>query len=144
MFKVNIYIETSLKGPGKRKGCYASVIEYQKRNGEMHKRMDVGIEEKTTYHRSVLLALLKSLNRLNTSSDLTIYTDSTYLIFSVERGRLQHWSENGFISAKKKEIANKEEWQQVDRLLKGHKVRFYYVKEHKYSSELKEKCQIDR
>ena len=34
MFEVNIYLETSLKGPGTRAGWYAAVVEYQtKHNG---------------------------------------------------------------------------------------------------------------
>ena len=60
MFEVNIYIETSMKGPGTRKGWYAAVLEFIK-NGKSITREDFAFEKETTYHKSVLCALTKSL-----------------------------------------------------------------------------------
>lgn len=138
MFKVDIYVETSIKGPGTRKGWYAAVIEYRMKNGGIHKRVDFGSGENPTYHKSVLLGLTESLKRLNTSSFVTIHTDSHYIAGCIERGSLDNWRKNGFMSARKKEIKNREEWELVDRLLKGHKVSFCLAEEHKYSSKLRE------
>lgn len=133
MFEVNIYLETSLKGPGTRKGWYAAVIECTKKDGSIHKREDFVMEEALTYHRSVLLALLKSLKRLNASSDLTIHTDSSYLISNIERN-LERWRGNGFRNIKGEPVKNQTEWQQVDKLLKGHKVSFVCEKRNKYTA----------
>lgn len=138
MFEVNIYLETSMKGPGTRKGWYAAVIECTKKDGSVHKREDFEKEDALTYHKSVLLALLKSLKRLNTSSILIIHTDSVYLINNIERGNLKKWSENDFLKSKGEPIKNREEWQQINKLLKGHKVSFCFEKRNKYSIAMKE------
>jgi len=138
MFNVDIYIETSMKGPGRRKGWYAAVIECKKRNGEIHKRTDYVEEENLTYHKSVLRGLIRSLQRLNTCSSICIHTDSMYLIGNVKRGNLDKWRENDFTSSKNREIKNRSEWEMVDKLLKGHKIEFCYGKQNKYTEELQQ------
>lgn len=140
MFKVNVYIETSMKGPGIRSGWYASIIEYQMKNGVIHKRFDFGMGESLTYHKSVLLALGMSLKRLNASSYLTIHTDSQHVVGTIRRGSLETWRENDFQSSRGREIKNCEEWKIVDKLLKGHKVEFELTKSNKYSEELREEA----
>lgn len=137
MFEVNIYIETSLKGPGTRKGWYAAVVEYIGKNKKPVTREDFCEEEETTFHRSALRALIKSLKRLNTSCNLTIHTDNIHLVSSFDH-HLSTWEENGFINAKNQPIRNQEEWKEVSRLLKGHKVLFVYEKNHKYTQHMME------
>lgn len=139
MYKVDIYLETSLKGPGTRRGWYAAVIECTKKDNSVYWKGDFAQEESITYHKSVLLALLKSLNRLNASSDLTIHTDSYYLITNIEQGHLERWSKNGFLNIKGEPIKNQNEWKEVARLLKGHKVSFCYEKRNKYSAKMHER-----
>lgn len=140
MFRVNVYIETSMKGPGTRSGWYAAIIEYQMKNGTVHKRFDFGMGESLTYHKSVLLALGTSLKRLNASSYLTIHTDSQHVVGTISRGSLEKWRENDFQSSRGREIKNCEEWKSVDKLLKGHKVEFELAKSNKYSDELREQA----
>lgn len=132
MFEVNIYIETSLKGPGIRKGWYAAVVEYKTKNHGIQTREDFVMEEETTFHKSALRALIKSLKRLNTSCNLTIHTDSMHLVNSYDH-HLHIWEENNFLNAKNQPVKNQEEWKTVSRLLKGHKVLFVYEKNHAYT-----------
>ena len=137
MFEVNIYIETSLKGPGTRKGWYAAVTECQTQNKKIHTREDFGEEEETTFHRSALRALIKSLKRLNVSCNLTIHTDNIHLVSSFDN-HLSRWEENGFLNAKNQPIRNQKEWKEVSRLLKGQKALFVYEKNHKYTKHMME------
>lgn len=139
MFRVNIYIETSIKGPGTRSGWYAAIIEYQMKNGFIHKRFDFGMGDDLTYHKSVLLVLGMSLLRLTSSSYLTIHTDSQYLIGIIERGTLEKWRKNNFKNSRGMDVKNLEEWKLLDKRLKGHKVEFHLTKGNKYSDELREK-----
>ena len=75
MFEVNVFLETSMKGPGTRKGWYAAVVEYQtKRNGIQTREFFSRMEE-TTYNKSALLGLIEALKILNVECDLKIYTD---------------------------------------------------------------------
>lgn len=138
MFEVNIYLETSLKGPGTRKGWYAAVLEFIK-NGKAITREDFVLEKETTYHKSVLCALAKSLKRLNASCHLNIYTDSIFVKNSVENN-LSTWKANGYLNIKAEPIKNQEEWREVGRLLSGHNVKFRITKRHSYSVWMREKA----
>lgn len=140
MFEVNIYLETSLKGPGKRKGWYAAVLEYHTKKQEVKTLEIFGQESEITYHKSALLAFLKALKRLNKDCILTVFTDSLYLGSNFEKNLL-HWEENGFRNAKGEDIKNKEEWQQISELSKRHKVTFVRVKRHQYSLWMMEEAQ---
>lgn len=131
MFEVNIYLETSLKGPGTRKGWYAAVLEFVK-NGKAITREDFVSEEETTYHKSVLCAMAKSLERLNTNCHLNIYTDSEFVKNSVEKN-LERWKSNDYVNVKDEPIKNQGEWREIGRLLAGHEVKFRITKRHKYT-----------
>jgi len=140
MFKVNIYLESSIKGPGKRSGWNAAVIEYIDKQGTAQTREDFSWEAETTYHRSILCALIKVLKRLNTSCSLTIYTDSIYIKNQVETN-LERWKANGFLNAKKEPIKNREEWKEVAKLLSGQKFKIEVQKEHAYSVKMRKKAE---
>lgn len=132
MFEVNIYLETSLKGPGTRKGWYAAVVEYIDRRRHAQTREEFVQEEETTYHKSTLCALIKALKRLNTSCDLKIYTDSSYLQNNVENN-VDKWKKNGFVNVKGEAIKNQEEWKELVQLISGHKIEFRITKRHLYT-----------
>lgn len=131
MFEVNIYIETEVKGPARRRGWYASVLEFLK-GGKAITREDYVLEEETTYHRSVLRALLNSLKRLNTNCYVNIYTDSDYLKNSIENF-LPQWKNTGFVNAKGKPLENQKEWMEVAKLIAGQKIKFRKTVRHCYT-----------
>lgn len=140
MFEVNIYIETSLKGPGKREGWYAAVLEFIK-NGKAITREDFVREKETTYHKSVLCALIKALERLNSSCNLNIYTDSIFVQNSIEKN-LPIWKGNGFVNAKGELVKNYSEWKEVARLISGHNVKFRITNRHLYTVEMRKKAKM--
>ena len=136
MFEVKIYIETSLKGPlraGEGEGWYAAVVEYRKKDGEIETREDFVREEKTTYHKSVLCAFLKSLKRLNKECVLEVHTDSTFLNNNCKNGNLEMWKTNGWKTIKGENVAHKDLWQQISVELDKHKVEFIWERRNEYS-----------
>lgn len=138
MFEVNIYLETSLKGPGTRMGWYAAVLEFLK-DGKAITREDFVMERETTYHKSVLCALIRALERLNASCHLNIYTDSEFVKNSVEN-HLDRWKKNGYQNAKGEPIKNQAEWREIGRLLGGHNVTFRITRRHLYTVWMREKA----
>lgn len=133
MFEVNIYLETSLKGPGTRKGWYAAVVEYHtKKHGTQTREVFAqGLE--LTYNKSALLAFIESLKILNARCNLTIHTDSVYLSSSFQNGNLKRWKENGFLNVKGEAIKNQAEWQMVSELADKHEVVFICEKKNAYT-----------
>lgn len=138
MFEVNIYLETSLKGPGKRKGWYAYVLEFIK-NKKAITREEFVFEKETTYNKSVLCALAKALERLNASCHVNIYTDSEFVKNSVE-SYLDQWKENGYQKSGGEPIKNQEEWREVGRLLAGHNVKFRITNRNPYTVWMQERA----
>ncbi len=141
MFEVNIYLETSLKGPGNRKGWHASVLEYIDRSQHAVTRADYVLEERTTYNKSALCALIKSLKRLNASCFVNIYTDSQYLKNGVEN-HLSVWKENDFMNAKGNPIKNRNEWKETAKLLSGHKIKFRMTRRHRYTQVMQDEAKV--
>ena len=139
MFTVSIYLETSIKGPSVKDGWYAAVIEYVNKNRKAEIREDYVLEKVTTYHKSILCALIKALKRLNASCELKIYTDSIFLKRNVENN-IEMWKKNGFLNAKGEPIKNKDEWKEVAKLLAGHKVEFRITNRHLYSMRMIEEA----
>lgn len=132
MFEVNIYLETSLKGPVTRDGWCASVLEYTSKAGKTETREDFQVQKDTTYHRQSVCAFLKALKRLNASCTVNVYMDSVYLRNGVE-DYIKMWKSNGWINAKGDVIKNAREWQEIAKLISGQKIIFHTVKSHKYT-----------
>ena len=132
MFTVNIYLETSLKGPVVRDGWYAAVLEFKSKSDKTVTREDFEMQKATTYHRQAVCAFLKSLKRLNASCIVNVYTDSIYLKNGLE-GNLKMWKTNGWINAKGETIRNDQEWKEIAKLISGHKIKVHWVKRHDYT-----------
>lgn len=137
MKSVKIYIGTQLKGPCVKDGRYAAVVEYISRAGPVTREV-VGMEEGTTYYRSVLLAVVKSLKILNVECSATIYTDCVFVKNTVERGNPEAWKRAEWKKPDGEEVKNKELWQQFAELQEVHEIGFRFSKHNDYSKRLRE------
>ena len=135
MFRVNVYIESNLKGFRKQVGWYGYVVEYTKMSGEVETRESFECLE-ATGNQIMLKALTESLKILNKACDVTVYMDSEYVRNMVTQNRPQQWKRNNWMTAKNEPVANKEEWQQLMEQLEKHRVDFAYTKGHAYSEWL--------
>lgn len=89
----------------------------------------------TTNNRMELLAVIIGLNALRFEGcQVTIYSDSRYVVDAVEKGWVFTWEKNRF---KKKK--NQDLWQQFLQLYRRHHVRFIWVKGHASIAE-NERC----
>lgn len=136
MFRVNIYIESNLKGFRRQQGWYGRVVEYQKSNGELETREDFECLEATS-NQIMLIAVTESLKILNKECHVKVYMDSEYVSNMVIQGRPKQWALNDWRTAKNEPVANQKEWQQLMEQLDKHKVEFACTKGHAYSEWLK-------
>lgn len=73
------------------------------------------------------MAVIAALSALKKPGmNVTVYTDSQYVVNSVEKGWLKTWIATNFKGGKK----NKDLWLQYDSLARQHHVRFKWVKGH--------------
>ena len=81
----------------------------------------------TTNNRMELMAVIAGLEALKkTGSDVTIYSDSQYVVRAVKEGWLKNWIATDFKGGKK----NKDLWLRFNELSKGHHLKLVWVRGH--------------
>ena len=71
--QINLYIETSIKGPRVQDGWYIYVLEYIL-EGEPKTRDGAGKAERTTENQLAMMALLEALNRITKPASIQVFT----------------------------------------------------------------------
>ena len=83
----------------------------------------------TTNNRMELMAPIMALRKVKSNSEITIYTDSTYVMNGITEW-IKKWKKNGWKSANKKPVKNKDLWLKLDELCKKNKIFWKWVKGH--------------
>ncbi|MBQ8863426.1 MAG: ribonuclease HI [Rikenellaceae bacterium] len=126
---ITIYTDGSSRGnPGP--GGYGVVLicpPYRKELSAGYRR--------TTNNRMELLGVIVALEALKfEGSDVTIYSDSKYVVDAVSKGWVYGWERKGFAGKKNPDL-----WARFLRVFRRHKVRFLWVKGHADNAE-NERC----
>lgn len=89
----------------------------------------------TTNNRMELLAVIVGLEALKFSgSNVTIYSDSQYVVNSVEKGWVFSWVKKGFKGKKNSDL-----WKRFLEIYSRHNVKFVWIKGHNDTKE-NERC----
>ena len=88
-----------------------------------------GKEKSTTNNRMELMAPIMALEKIKKASKITIYTDSTYLKNGITIW-IKNWEKNGWMSANKKPVKNKDLWVTLNKLTKEQVINWKWVKAH--------------
>lgn len=122
---VTIYTDGACVGnPGP--GGYGLLL----RHGGQTQELSGGFSP-TTNNRMELLAAIVGLEALKERCQVTVYSDSSYLVNAVSKGWVQRWKKQGWKRNKKGELAsNPDLWERLLGLLEQHDVRFEWVRGH--------------
>ncbi len=88
-----------------------------------------GGEKETTNNRMELDAAINALLYFSKKEDLEIFTDSKYLKDGIESW-IHKWKVNGWKTASKKNVKNKDLWLQLDKQISRHNIKWHWVKGH--------------
>ena len=133
MKKIEIFTDGACSGnPGK--GGYGVILSY---NG-VKKELSEGFES-TTNNRMELLAAIKGLEALKEPCEVTLYSDSKYLVDAINKNWIEAWQKNGWKNSKKEPVKNRELFERLIALLEIHSVEFCWVKGHDGHEE-NERC----
>ena len=88
-----------------------------------------GFQLQTTNNRMELTAVIEGLKSIKNNSNIAIITDSKYVKNGIEQWII-NWKKNGWKTASKKPVKNKELWQELDILTSGHTIEWQWVKGH--------------
>ena len=106
-------------------GGYGVLLRF---NGQT-KQISQGFN-KTTNNRMELRAVIEGLKALTEKCDVTIYSDSKYIVDAIEKGWARRWKTNKWYRNKKEKALNIDLWQILIDLIDQHSVKFYWVKGH--------------
>ncbi len=121
---VEIYTDGACSGnPGP--GGWGVVLRY----GEREKELSGG-EAQTTNNRMELTAVIKALEALKESCQISLYTDSKYVSDAFNQGWIYGWMKKGWKKADNKPVLNVELWQRLYDLWKKHDITLIWVKGH--------------
>jgi len=94
-----------------------------------HERDLRGSEENTTNNRMELLAAISALEAMTEPCKVVLTTDSTYVKDGITRW-IRNWKANGWKTAAKKPVKNKDLWERLDAECLRHQVDWRWVKGH--------------
>ena len=126
--QVVIYTDGAAKGnPGN--GGYGAVLLYGKHKRELSEGF-----VRTTNNRMELLAVIVALETLTRPVKATVYSDSKYVVDSVEKKWVFGWEKKNF-----KDKKNVDLWKRFLVIYKKHTVNFVWVKGHA-GNPMNERC----
>ena len=121
---IDLYTDGACSGnPGP--GGYGTILSYQG-----HERRLSGGEANTTNNRMELTAFIEALAALKERCEVTVYSDSKYVVDGIEKGWARSWKRNGWRKADRKPALNAELWDRLLQLLDAHEVSFVWLKGH--------------
>ncbi len=136
--KYKIYTDGACSGnPGP--GGWAAIIIV---NNEI-KDMFSGNEKNTTNNQMELMAPIKAIQKFKKKSEISIFTDSNYVRDGITTW-IKKWEKNGWKTASKKPVKNKDLWKKLKNLSSKHSVKWIWVKGHsqdKYNNLVDELAQ---
>ena len=133
MKHVDIYTDGACRGnPGR--GGWGAILVYRGHEKELS-----GGDPQTTNNRMELTAAIKALEILKEPCEVTLYSDSKYMIDSITKGWAEGWRARGWKKGDKSPALNPDLWERLLELLSVHKVTFVWVKGHD-GHEYNERC----
>ncbi|MAD67393.1 ribonuclease HI [Porticoccaceae bacterium] len=88
-----------------------------------------GGEQDTTNNRMELTAVIEALGALKRPCDVTLTSDSTYVLKGIQEW-MPNWKKRGWKTASKKPVKNVDLWKKLDVLIVEHKIDWQWVKGH--------------
>ena len=120
---IKIYTDGScLENPGN--GGWAAIIIDDEKKTQIK-----GSKKNTTNNQMELLAPIEALKKIPKGSKIEIFTDSKYVKSGITEW-IHNWKKNGWKTADKQPVKNKELWEELDLLASQFEISWNWVKAH--------------
>ena len=129
MKQIEIYTDGACRGnPGP--GGYGAVLKYRR-----HRKEISGGFRETTNNRMEIFAAIAALEQLIEPCEITLYSDSRYLVDAVSKRWLANWKRRGWIKADKQPVLNVDLWWRLEAAMAPHRLKFVWVRGHASNAE---------
>ena len=140
-YKVNIYIETSRRGPSKGPGEYMYLIEFMsEKTGEPITRQGTEHFEATYENELALRAIIAAGKRFTKPCSIRIFTGCNHILSTVHNSWHIQWQKNGWKKANGRSVKNVELWEELVAVLAPHSVT-YTKDDHSYKRWMREQLE---
>lgn len=130
---VDIFTDGACSGnPGE--GGWAAVLIYKG-----HEKVISGYNKETTNNRMEVFAVIQGLRQLKEKCDVTVTSDSTYVVDTFLQNRIDNWKNNNWRTAAKDDVKNVDLWKSLLFEIEKHNVTFVKVKGHS-DNEYNNRC----
>ena len=120
---IKIYTDGScLENPGN--GGWAAIIIDDGKKTQIK-----GSKKNTTNNQMELLAPIEALKKIPKDSEVQIFTDSKYVKSGITEW-IYNWKKNGWKTANKQKVKNKDLWVELDLLSSQFDIKWSWVKAH--------------
>ena len=128
MYKFKAYTDGACSGnPGV--GGWGAVLLAEKNNKIIKRKEISGGVVDTTNNQMELIAAIETLKALKKYTEICIITDSNYVKKGITEW-LPSWKKNNWKTSSKKEVKNRNLWEELDGLVSKNKVDWLWVKGH--------------
>lgn len=129
MQHVDIFSDGSSRGnPGP--GGFGTVMRFIDNQGQEHRRELSGGFKETTNNRMELLGAIVGLEKLKRPCEVTLYSDSQYVVNAFNQHWVEGWLKRGWKNANKQPVKNIDLWKRLLAAKEPHSVTFVWVKGH--------------
>ncbi len=136
--KVEIYTDGACSGnPGP--GGYGTVLVHIDKDGIKHEKELSQGYKCVTNNQMELMAVIVGLESLKKACNVTLYSDSKYVVDAFNNKWIDGWIKKGWKTAGKTPVKNVELWQRLLKAKEPHDVEFIWVKGHA-GHEYNERC----
>lgn len=131
--KVTVYTDGScLNNPGP--GGYGAVLLFGP-----HRREISGGFRRTTNNRMEIMAVIAALETLKEPCQVTLYSDSQYVVNAISKGWAKRWKANDWKRNKKEKAVNPDLWDRLLQSCEPHQIDFKWLRGHSGIEE-NERC----
>lgn len=134
MEKITIYTDGACADNPRGNGGYGVVVI----QGDQRQELSGGFQN-TTNNRMEMYAVIEGLTAIEKPSYVTIYSDSKYIVDSVNKGWVYRWQANNWMRNRKEPALNVDLWERILDLCQKHTVTFQWVRGHAGDPE-NERC----
>ena len=127
---VDIFTDGAARGNPDGPGGYGAILRCVDSKGEVHEKEISQGYIKTTNNRMELMAAIRGLQELERPCEVTLYSDSKYVIDAFNQDWIGNWQKKGFKKSDGKPVKNPDLWKTLIAEVSKHRVTFVWVKGH--------------
>lgn len=130
MKKVILYSDGSARGNPEGPGGYGTVLLYTSPGGKEYRKEYAQGYIRTTNNRMELMGVICGLEALTEPCEVTVYSDSQYVIKAFRDRWIDGWKKRGWKTSSGGSVKNRDLWERLLQAASPHQITWNWVRGH--------------